>query len=42
MSGYTGEVALRDGDLESGTGFLQKPFTRDSLARKVRELLDRG
>ena len=26
--------------LETGTAFIQKPFTPESLARKVREVLD--
>lgn len=41
MSGYTGDSVLRHGMLEKGTAFLQKPFTRDALNRKVREILDR-
>jgi len=28
--------------LEDGIDFLSKPFTRDTLARKVREILDRS
>ncbi len=39
MSGYTDDVIVRHGELEAGTAFLQKPFTRDALARKLRELL---
>jgi PAS domain S-box-containing protein len=39
VSGYTdGEIA-RGGELEPGTDFLQKPFTREQLATKVREVL---
>jgi two-component system, cell cycle sensor histidine kinase and response regulator CckA len=41
VSGYTDDSVLRDGLLEPGTAFLQKPFTRESLTRKVREILDR-
>jgi len=41
VSGYTDDSVLRNGLLQPGTAFLQKPFTRDSLARKVREVLDR-
>jgi PAS domain S-box-containing protein len=40
MSGYTTETAIRDGAVERGIAFLQKPFTPDGLVRKVREVLD--
>jgi PAS domain S-box-containing protein len=40
MSGYTGEAIARHGVLEHGTQLLQKPFTPEALARKVREVLD--
>jgi two-component system cell cycle sensor histidine kinase/response regulator CckA len=40
VSGYTdGGIGAR-GMLEDGASFLQKPFTTDSLARKVRSVLD--
>ncbi|MGH9779727.1 MAG: PAS domain S-box protein, partial [Candidatus Acidiferrales bacterium] len=39
MSGYTDDVIVRHGELEAGTAFLQKPFTKEALARKLRELL---
>jgi two-component system cell cycle sensor histidine kinase/response regulator CckA len=39
-SGYTDDSIVRHGILESGIAYLQKPFTPDSLARKVREVLD--
>jgi PAS domain S-box-containing protein len=40
LSGYTDEAIVRHGMLEPGIAFLQKPFTTDTLARKVREVLD--
>jgi two-component system cell cycle sensor histidine kinase/response regulator CckA len=40
MSGYTDDPILRIGIMEAGIPFLQKPFTADELARKVREVLD--
>jgi two-component system cell cycle sensor histidine kinase/response regulator CckA len=39
MSGYAGE-AVRHVLLVEGTPFLQKPFTPQALARKVRDVLD--
>jgi PAS domain S-box-containing protein len=41
MSGYTYNVIAEDGTLEEGLSFLQKPFTPQILAQKVRETLDR-
>jgi len=40
VSGYTGDLVRQHGLLPSGRDFLQKPFTVDELARKVREVLD--
>jgi CheY-like chemotaxis protein len=40
VSGYTGEAIREHGLLELGAAFLQKPFTPDVLARKVRDVLD--
>jgi hypothetical protein len=40
MSGYTSNAIVHRGVLEPGTRLLQKPFTPDVLARKVRSVLD--
>jgi len=40
MSGYTEDVIVHHGILEEKTHFIQKPFTIDDLARKVRDVLD--
>jgi two-component system cell cycle sensor histidine kinase/response regulator CckA len=42
MSGYTDDDVLRRGVVHGETAFLQKPFTPDQLARKVRAVLDRA
>jgi len=42
MSGYTADIIARQGVLDKGVHFIQKPFTFDSLARKVREAMGSG
>ncbi|PYT03174.1 MAG: hybrid sensor histidine kinase/response regulator, partial [Acidobacteria bacterium] len=40
MSGYTDDAILRHGVLEETAAFMEKPFSPEVLARKVREVLD--
>lgn len=40
MSGYADESLSKQDTLESGTAFIQKPFTLEVLARKIRQVLD--
>jgi two-component system cell cycle sensor histidine kinase/response regulator CckA len=40
MSGYADEAVTRNGTLETGTAYLEKPFSATELGQKVREALD--
>ena len=40
MSGYPGEFIARHGVSGAETGYLQKPFSQEALAGKMREVLD--
>jgi len=40
MSGYVGDVLANRGVLEEDVSYIQKPFSTQGLAAKVREMLD--
>ncbi len=40
MSGYAEKAVFHYGVLESGVAFIEKPFTAENVARKVRQVLD--
>ena len=42
MSAYTEDAAVNIGVLDPGTQFIEKPFSPDDLAGKVREVLGRA
>lgn len=42
MSGYTGDVLAHQGFLDEGVNFIEKPFSIQDLAAKVRQLMEAG
>jgi PAS domain S-box-containing protein len=42
MSGYPGQAITTQGILEPGTALLRKPFTAETLATRIRDLLDQA
>ena len=40
MSGYTDDAIVRRGILDEGAHFIQKPFSPEELAEKIRTILD--
>jgi CheY-like chemotaxis protein len=40
MSGYAERALTNDGSIPAGTGYLEKPFTVETLMRRLREVLD--
>lgn len=42
MSGYTANIIAHQGVIEDGVAFIQKPFSINDLAVKVRQVLDSG
>lgn len=42
MSGYTDDAISHRGILDDDTAFIEKPFTPDGLARKIRQTLEPG
>jgi FixJ family two-component response regulator len=40
MSGYVDDPVILQAVQEAAVPFLEKPFTRDGLAKKVREAID--
>jgi two-component system, cell cycle sensor histidine kinase and response regulator CckA len=42
MSGYSGAVMAHHGILDKGVNFIEKPFSMQDLAVKVRQVLEAG
>jgi PAS domain S-box-containing protein len=42
ISGYTADIILKKGILEKGVDFIRKPFSKNEILLKVRDVLDRG
>ena len=42
MSGYAEDAISHQGVLDPGIAFLQKPFTAETLSKKIREVLNPG
>jgi len=42
ISGYADDPAVRDANGAEGAAFLQRPFSADSLGRKIRQMLSRA
>jgi len=42
MSGYTANVIVHHGVLDKGVEFIEKPFSRNDLAVRIRALMERG
>ena len=40
MSGYTADIIAHRGIVDEKLNFIQKPFTMDALATKIRSVLD--
>ncbi|MFT5702129.1 MAG: two-component system cell cycle sensor histidine kinase/response regulator CckA [Desulforhopalus sp.] len=40
MSGYTADILSKDRTIDSDVNFIQKPFSRNELANKVRQALE--
>jgi PAS domain S-box-containing protein len=39
MSGYTDDVILQQGEFEAGAAYIEKPYTPEGLATKIRQVL---